>query len=125
MFDTSKTVKQVFELQKGAFTSWYDAVATAQNQAVSAMDVMLEQALLMPEEGRKALSSCVSACQQERTRLKSYVDTGFSNLEKLISPKSGKIDDPSKPTQGFSHVKRIFTFSVVGQNSLHAGAHGK
>jgi hypothetical protein len=83
---------------------------------------MLDQAPFATEEGRNALSGWVSACKQERTRLRSYVDTGFSNLEKLISPKSGKIDDPSKPTQGFSHVKRIFTFSVVGQNSLHAGA---
>jgi hypothetical protein len=90
MFDTNQAVKQVIEVQKGAFTSWFDAVATAQDQAVSAMDLMLNQAPLVPEEGRKALSSWVSACQQERTRLKSYMDTGFSNLEKLIGKQSGK-----------------------------------
>jgi prenyltransferase beta subunit len=54
------------------------------------MDLMLDQASLVPEEGRKAISSWVSACQQERGRLKSYMDTGFSNLEKLISKKTGK-----------------------------------
>jgi hypothetical protein len=90
MFDTSQAVKQALELQKGAFTSWYDAVAAAQDQAVSAIDLMLDQAPLVPEQGRKALSSWVSACQQERTRLKSYVDAGFSNLEKLISQQRGK-----------------------------------
>ena len=90
MFDTRQAVKQAIGLQKGAFTSWYDAVATAQDQAVSAMDLMLGQAPLVPEEGRKALTNWASACQQERTRLKSYVDTGFSNLEKLISQQGGK-----------------------------------
>jgi hypothetical protein len=90
MFDASQAVKQAIGFQKGAFTSWYDVVAAAQDQAVSAMDLMLDQAPLVPEQGRKALSSWVSACQQERTRLKSYVDTGFSSLEKLIGHQSGK-----------------------------------
>ena len=90
MLDVSQTAKQVIGLQKGAFASWYDAVATAQDQAVSAIDLMLDQAPLVPEEGRKALSRWVSACQQERSRLRSYVDTGFSNLEKLSGEQSGK-----------------------------------
>jgi hypothetical protein len=90
MLDTSQTVKQVIGLQKGAFTNWYDSVANLQDQAVSAMDLMLDQAGLVPEEGRKALTQWVSACQQERGRLKSYMDTGFSNLEKFISKQTGK-----------------------------------
>jgi prenyltransferase beta subunit len=88
MVDASQAVKQVIGIQKGAFTSWYDVVANVQDQAVSAMDLMLNQASLVSEEGRKAISSWVSACQQERGRLKSYMDTGFSNLEKLISKKN-------------------------------------
>jgi hypothetical protein len=53
MFDTSKTVKQALEFQKGAFTSWYDAGAAAQDQAVSAMDLMLDQAPWYPRKGVK------------------------------------------------------------------------
>ncbi len=90
MFDASQAVKQVIGLQKGTFTSWYDVVAMAQDQAVSAMDLMMDQAPMANEEGRKALSSWVSTCRQERTRLKSYVDTGFSNLEKLFTKQTGK-----------------------------------
>ena len=90
MLDVSKTVKQAIGLQKGAFTGWYDAIALVQDQAVSAMDLMLDQVGLVPEEGRNAISSWVSACQQERGRLKSYMDAGFSNLEKLISKQTGK-----------------------------------
>ena len=84
MLDASKTAKQVIGLQKSVFASCYDVVAIAQDQAISAMNMVLDQAGVMPEEGRKALSSWVSACQQERGRLKSYMDTGFSNLEKII-----------------------------------------
>lgn len=90
MFDSSQAVKQVIGLQKGVVTSWYDSVATVQDQAVSAMDLIMDQTGLVPEEGRKALSSWVNACQQERSRLKSYMDTGFSNLEKFISKQTGK-----------------------------------
>lgn len=90
MLDVNQTVKQVIGFQKGAFTGWYDAVALVQDQAVSAMDLLLDQTGLVPEEGRNALSSWVSACQQERGRLKTYMDAGFSNLEKLISKQTGK-----------------------------------
>lgn len=90
MFEPSETVKQAIGIQKGAFTSLYDTVAMMQDQAVSAMDMMLDQAGVVPEEGRKALASWVSACKQERGRLKTYVDTGFSNLEKLITKQPGK-----------------------------------
>jgi prenyltransferase beta subunit len=90
MFDTSQAVKQVIGIQKGAFTGWYDAVANIQDQAVSAMDLMLDQTGVVPEEGRKAISSWLSACQQERSRLKSYMDTSFSNIEKFISKQTGK-----------------------------------
>ncbi len=90
MFEPSETIKQAIGLQKGAFTSLYDAVSMMQDQAVSAMDMMLDQAGVMPDEGRKALSSWVDSCKQERGRLKSYMDTGFSNLEKLITKQTGK-----------------------------------
>jgi hypothetical protein len=90
MFDASQAVRQVIGLQKGAFTSWYDVVANAQDQAVSALDLMLDQSGLVPEEGRQALSSWISACQQERGRLKNFMDTGFTNLEKFIGKQTGK-----------------------------------
>jgi hypothetical protein len=51
---------------------------------------MLDQAPFATEEGRNALSGWVSACKQERTRLRSYVDTGFSNLERFITKQTGE-----------------------------------
>ncbi len=90
MFEFSQVTKQVIDFQKGAFSSWCDAVAMVQDQSASAMDTVLNQTGLMPEEGRQAITNWVNVCQQERSRFKSYVDTGFSNLEKLIKKQSGK-----------------------------------
>jgi hypothetical protein len=76
--------KQVIDFQKMSFSNWYDTVTTLQDQATSAMNIVLQQNTWVPEEGRKAIQSWVNACQQERGRFKSYVDEGFSDLEKYM-----------------------------------------
>lgn len=81
----TQITKQVLDFQKMSFSNWYDALAMLQDQATSAMDLVLEQNVWMPEEGRKAIQSWISACQQERGRFKSYVDDGFSGIEKMIA----------------------------------------
>jgi len=88
--EIGQVTKQVIDFQKGVFSSWYDVVAMVQDQSASAMETILNQAGLMPEEGRKTISSWLNTCQQERSRFKSYVDAGFSNLEKLTKKQSGK-----------------------------------
>jgi hypothetical protein len=61
------------------------------------MDMVLDQNTWMPEEGRKAIHSWVSACQQERGRFKSYVDDGFAGLEKMVAEnKRGVQPKPKK-----------------------------
>lgn len=77
--------KQVVDFQKTSFTSWYDAVALMQDQATSAVDTMLDQSTWIPEEGRQAILSWVNVCQEERDRLKAYIDDGFSGIEKQMS----------------------------------------
>jgi hypothetical protein len=81
----TQITKQVLDLQKMSFANWYDAVTMLQDQATSAMDMVLDQNSWLPEEGRKAIESWVSACQQERGRFKSYVDQGFAGLEKMMT----------------------------------------
>ncbi len=81
----TQITKQMLDFQKMSFSNWYDTVAMLQDQATSAMDIALDQNTWIPEEGRKAIQSWVSACQQERGRFKSYVDEGFAGIEKLMS----------------------------------------
>ena len=80
----TQITKQVLDFQKMSFSSWYNAVSLLQDQATSAMDMVLDQNTWMPEEGRKAIQSWVSACQTERGRFKSYIDEGFAGLEKIM-----------------------------------------
>ena len=98
IMEYSQITKQVLDLQKMSFSNWYDAVALIQDQATTAMDMVLDQNTWMPEEGRKAIQSWVSACQQERGRFKSYVDDGFTGIEKLMS-ESKKAAQPKAKKQ--------------------------
>ncbi len=87
----NQIAKQVIDFQKTSFSSVYNAMATLQDQAVNAVDTVLDQTTWLPDEGRKALRSWVDACQVERDRFKSYVDDGFNGLAKYV----GSIKTPS------------------------------
>jgi hypothetical protein len=92
----SQITKQVLDFQRMSFANWYDAVAMLQDQATSAMDMVLDQNTWMPEEGRKAIQSWVNACQQERGRFRSYVDEGFAGLEKIVAETKKAVQPKAK-----------------------------
>jgi hypothetical protein len=100
--EPTQMTKKVIDFQKMSFDHWYNAMSLIQDQAGSTMDMVLNQATWIPEEGRNALRSWVNVCQQERGRFKSYVDKGFSTLEKAVSDvakpveKSKKASGPSQ-----------------------------
>jgi hypothetical protein len=54
----------------------------------------LDQTTWLPDDGRKAYQGWVDACQEERDRFKTYVDDGFSGLQKYLG--SVKISGPAK-----------------------------
>jgi hypothetical protein len=81
----NQITKQVIDFQKMSFLNWYDTMAMLQDQATSTMNMVLQQNTWWPEEGRKAIQSWVDACQKERGRFKSYVDEGFTGLEKFVA----------------------------------------
>lgn len=80
----TQITKQVIDFQKMSFANWYNALTMAQEQANSAVDMVLEQNSWMPEQGRQALLNWRDACQDESDRFKSYVDEGFAGLEKYL-----------------------------------------
>jgi hypothetical protein len=92
----TQITKQVLDFQKMSFLNWYDAIAMLQDQASSAMGMVLDQNAWIPEEGRKAIQSWVSACQQERGRLKSYVDDSFSGIEKFMTESKKAVQPKAK-----------------------------
>ena len=95
MMEYNQITKQAIDFQKTAFNSWYNAVTMVQDQATSAVETMMNQTSLVPEDGRQAIKSWVSACQEESNRFKSYVDDSFSGLEKNLARESKSV--PAKP----------------------------
>ena len=88
MIEYNQIAKQAVDFQKNAFESGYNAVVKVQDQAAEAVENMLNQTSLVPEEGRQAIKSWINACQEERNRFKSYVEDSFSALEKQLAQKS-------------------------------------
>ena len=91
----NQIAKQAIDFQKSFFKSGYNAVAMVQDQAAAAVDTMMNQTSLVPEEGRQAIKNWVNACQEERDRFKSYVEDSFSGLEKHLAQESKSA--PAKP----------------------------
>jgi hypothetical protein len=95
--------KGVIDFQKLSFDNWYSAVSMVQDQAASTMDMMLNQATWIPEDGRNAIQNWIDAAKDERERFKSYVDKSFATFEKsVLEPRktSGPAKKPANPTQG-------------------------
>lgn len=84
MMEPNQMTKQVLDFQKGAFSSWFGVLSVLQDQADLTVDTMLKQNRWMPDEGRRAILSWVSACRQERGRYKAYVEQSFSGFEKYF-----------------------------------------
>lgn len=80
----NQIAKRVIDFQKMSFDHWYNTLALFQDQAESTMDLVLNQATWIPENGRNAIQSWGSVCQQERGRFKSYLDKSFGALEKAF-----------------------------------------
>ncbi len=77
---------QAVDFQKTAFTHWYNTVTMIQEQSVSAMETMMRQSgLPMPEATRKAVKSWVNTCQEGSKRFHSYIESGFSSIEKVLN----------------------------------------
>ena len=85
--ETTKITKQAFNFQKMTFENWYKAMTLVQDQAVSTMDKMLDQATWLPEDGRNAIQNMVGVIQDERDRFKGYMDDSFVSIEKVFAPK--------------------------------------
>lgn len=92
----NQITKKVIDLQKMSFENWYDALAIAQDQAASTMNLMLNQATWIPDDGRNAVQNWINVCKEERNRFKSYVSKGFSVLEGTVTEASKTAEKAKK-----------------------------
>lgn len=102
--EANPITKQVLDFQRGAFSSWHGAMSILQEQAALTVDTMLNQAIWIPEEGRQAILSWVSAWKNEGDRFKTYVQESFSGLEKRLVPEIKAA--PAKPQKPVAEAKK-------------------
>ncbi len=98
MIKAHQLAQQMINFQKVSFFSCYDAAAKMQNQASSAVDKMLAQAIWIPKEGRQAISNWTDIYQEERNRFKTYVEKSFTNFEKCFAEETIATPAKSKKT---------------------------
>jgi polyhydroxyalkanoate synthesis regulator phasin len=88
MMEYNPFAKQAVIFQKNLFENTYNIIAKVQDQATEAVDTLMNQTRLVPEEGRQVMKSWIIACREVRDRYKSYVEEGFTGLEKRFSQES-------------------------------------
>ena len=75
-----RMAKQMIDLQKVSFDGMINSLILMWEQTGS----VLEGAAWLPEEGKKALKQWVDMNTKACENLKSAVDTGYSNLDKIF-----------------------------------------
>jgi len=73
--------KQVIDFQKTTFDNSFKAMATLQEQGEKMINMFLEQAQWLPEEGRKSVTEWLQAYKKGREEFKSIVEKNFDKVQ--------------------------------------------
>jgi polyhydroxyalkanoate synthesis regulator phasin len=76
-----KLVKQMIDFNKATFDNTFNAMVLLQEQTEKMLNTFMEQAPLLPEEGKKMLSEWVQSFKKGREEFKKTVDESFSKVE--------------------------------------------
>jgi len=76
-----KMAKQMIDFQKATFDNTFNAMVMLQDQTERMFGTFMEQATLLPEEGKKVLRDWVEAFKKGREEFKKSVDESFGKVE--------------------------------------------
>ena len=79
--ETGKIAKQMIDFQKTTFDNSFNAMVAFQDQTEKMMNVFMEQAVWMPEDGKKAVNEWGAVYKKGRDDFKKTVDENFSKFE--------------------------------------------
>jgi cytochrome c5 len=82
--EQQRFVKQAVDFQRNAFTNAFQAVVQVQDQVEQTSNAMLEQANLIPEEGKKAIGEWAEGFKKGREAYKNAVLEGFNQAERIL-----------------------------------------
>jgi len=81
MMETGKIAKQMIDFQKTTFDNGFNAVVAFQEQTEKMVNVLMEQAVWLPEDGKKTVYEWGTVCKKGRDDFKKTVDENFSKFE--------------------------------------------
>jgi hypothetical protein len=80
-----KMTKQMIEFQKATVDNTFSAMAMVQDQAERMLNMTLEQATWLPEEGKKVIDDWINTYKKGREDFKKIVDENFARVEKFFA----------------------------------------
>ncbi len=83
--EQSKIAKQMIDFQKATFDNTFNAMTMLQDQTEKMVNMFLEQATWLPEQGKKALNEWVQAYKKGREDFKKAVDESFRKVEDFFA----------------------------------------
>ncbi len=83
--EKQQAFKQMMEFNRAAFDNTFNAMAMLQEQAETILHLSLEQATMLPKEGKKVYTDWLKACTKGSETFKKAVDAGFQKMEGFLA----------------------------------------
>jgi hypothetical protein len=83
--EPQQIAKQMIQFNKTAFDNTFDAMNVLQEQMEKMMGMYLEQAPLLPAEGRKAINDWLKAYKKGRADFKAAADENYKKVEEFLT----------------------------------------
>lgn len=88
--------KQMADFQKATFDNSLIAMTKMQEQGEAMLNVFLNQASWLPEDGKKIMKDWVKGCQTARDTFQKTVNDNFKTVEGFMKTSADVTDNPAK-----------------------------
>ena len=85
MMDQKAIFKQMVDFNKATFDNSFNPMGMVQEQAERMLNMSLEQATWLPEEGKKVIDEWIKAYKKGREDFKKIVDENFAKVEAFFA----------------------------------------
>jgi hypothetical protein len=83
--DPKQIAKQMIQFNKTAFDNTFSAMTVLQEQTEKMMGMYLDQAPLLPAEGKKAINDWLKAYKKGREDFKTAVEENYKKVEDFFA----------------------------------------
>jgi hypothetical protein len=83
--EKQQAFKQMMEFNKAAFDNTFNAITLLQDQTERMLNLSLEQATMLPKEGKKVFTEWLKACTKGSETFKKAVDDGFQKMQGFLA----------------------------------------